>query len=109
MMAVVILGALLLQYPVGRWSDRHDRQIVLIGIGAFCALVSAAILWLPMNLWMLAGLLFLLGGGVFSLYPVAVGHAADRAPAGALVRMSQGDRKSTRLNSSHVRISYAVF
>src|SRR5690554_5480538 len=90
MMAVVILGALLLQYPVGRWSDRHDRQIVLIGIGAFCALVSAAILWLPMNLWMLAGLLFLLGGGVFSLYPVAVGHAADRAPAGALVRMSQG-------------------
>jgi MFS family permease len=90
MMAVVILGALLLQYPVGRWSDRHDRQIVLIGIGAFCALVSAAILWLPMTPWILAGLLFLLGGGVFSLYPVAVGHAADRAPAGALVRMSQG-------------------
>ncbi|GHE20203.1 MFS transporter [Halomonas urumqiensis] len=90
MMAVVVLGAMLLQYPVGRWSDRHDRQIVLIGIGAFCVLVSAAILWLPLNLWLLAALLFLLGGGVFSLYPVAVGHAADRAPAGALVRMSQG-------------------
>ena len=90
MMAVVILGAMLLQYPVGRWSDRHDRQIVLIAIGGFCALISAAILWLPMSTWLLAGLLFLLGGGVFSLYPVAVGHAADRAPAGALVRMSQG-------------------
>ncbi|QTF93830.1 MFS transporter [Halomonas sp. BM-2019] len=90
MMAVVVLGAMLLQYPVGRWSDRHDRQMVLIGIGAFCALISAAILWLPMTPWLLAGLLFLLGGGVFSLYPVAVGHAADRAPAGALVRMSQG-------------------
>jgi MFS family permease len=90
MMAVVVLGAMLLQYPVGRWSDRHDRQMVLIGIGAFCTLISAAVLWLPMNLWILAGLLFLLGGGVFSLYPVAVGHAADRAPAGALVRMSQG-------------------
>lgn len=90
MMAAVILGAMLLQYPVGRWSDRHDRQIVLIGIGAFCMLISAAILWLPMTPWRLAGLLFLLGGGVFSLYPVAVGHAADRAPAGALVRMSQG-------------------
>ncbi|MGJ7458872.1 MFS transporter [Halomonas sp. RA08-2] len=90
MMAVVVLGAMLLQYPVGRWSDRHDRQLVLIIIGAFCALISAAILWLPMSPWLLAGLLFLLGGGVFSLYPVAVGHAADRAPAGALVRMSQG-------------------
>ncbi|SDN71553.1 Predicted arabinose efflux permease, MFS family [Halomonas shengliensis] len=90
MMAIVVLGALLLQYPVGRWSDRHDRQIVLIGIGGFCTLISAAILWLPMSPWLLAGLLFLLGGGVFSLYPVAVGHAADRAPAGALVRMSQG-------------------
>ncbi|MGM0693374.1 MAG: MFS transporter [Pseudomonadota bacterium] len=90
MMAVVVLGAMLLQYPVGRWSDRHDRQLVLILIGAFCTLISAAVLWLPMNTWILAGLLFLLGGGVFSLYPVAVGHAADRAPAGALVRMSQG-------------------
>ncbi|SEL83145.1 Predicted arabinose efflux permease, MFS family [Halomonas daqiaonensis] len=90
MMAVVVLGAMLLQYPVGRWSDRHDRQLVLILIGAFCTLISAAVLWLPLNAWVLAGLLFLLGGGVFSLYPVAVGHAADRAPAGALVRMSQG-------------------
>ncbi|MDY7116886.1 MFS transporter [Halomonas sp. SSL-5] len=90
MMAVMVLGAMLLQYPVGRWSDRHDRQLVLILIGAFCSLISAAVLWLPMTTWTLAGLLFLLGGGIFSLYPVAVGHAADRAPAGALVRMSQG-------------------
>ncbi|MFC3292661.1 MFS transporter [Modicisalibacter luteus] len=90
MMAVVVLGAMLLQYPIGRWSDRHDRQLVLILIGAFCALISAGMLWLPLNAWMLASLLFLLGGGVFALYPVAVSHAADRAPAGALVRMSQG-------------------
>lgn len=90
MMAVVVLGAMLLQYPIGRWSDRHDRQMVLILIGAFCALISAGMLWLPLNAWLLAGLMFLLGGGVFALYPVAVSHAADRAPAGALVRMSQG-------------------
>jgi MFS family permease len=90
MMAVVVLGAMLLQYPVGRWSDRHDRQMVLILIGAFCALISVAMLLLPLNRWSLAVLLFLLGGGVFALYPVAVSHAADRAPAGALVRMSQG-------------------
>ncbi|ATJ83542.1 MFS transporter [Halomonas beimenensis] len=90
LMAVMVLGAMLLQYPVGRWSDRHDRQMVLIGLGGFCALISAGILFLPLPSWGLAALLFLLGGGVFSLYPVAVSHSADRAPAGALVRMSQG-------------------
>jgi MFS family permease len=90
MMAVVIMGAMLLQYPIGRWSDRHDRQMVLIGISGFCVLISAAMLWLPLSTPLLAVLLFLLGGGVFALYPVAVSHAADRAPAGALVRMSQG-------------------
>src|SRR5690625_7016092 len=37
------------------------------------------------------------------LIEVAVKHAGDRIPVIA------GDRKSTRLNSSHVAISYAVF
>ena len=90
MMAVMILGAMLLQYPIGRWSDRHDRQMVLIVICVFCILISAAMLWLPLSTGLLAVLLFLFGGGLFALYPVAVSHAADRAPAGALVRMSQG-------------------
>ncbi|WP_227367817.1 MFS transporter [Halomonas sp. M20] len=90
MMAIMVLGAMLLQYPIGRWSDRHDRQLVLILLGAFFALISLGMIMLPQKQWMLAGLLFLLGGGVFALYPVALSHAADRAPAGALVRMSQG-------------------
>src|SRR5690606_41074112 len=37
--------------------------------------------------------------------PVAVGARGDVDPLGVL----PGDRKSTRLNSSHVKISYAVF
>src|SRR5690606_41963936 len=38
----------------------------------------------------------------------AAGRAGCRLTAGAAVHHSQ-DRKSTRLNSSHVKISYAVF
>src|SRR5438874_12304515 len=34
---------------------------------------------------------------------------SDVAAADAVQRRDQGDRKSTRLNSSHVEISYAVF
>ena len=90
MMAVLILGGMLLQYPIGRWSDRHDRQIVLILIGVAMTLLCLGMMLLPPLPWLLAVALFLLGGGVFALYPVAVSHAADRAPAGALVRMSQG-------------------
>lgn len=90
MMAVVIAGAMLLQYPVGRWSDHTDRQTVLIVLGVACAVLSVVILLLPPSSGWLAVALFLLGGGVFAVYPVAVSHSADRAPTGAIVRMIQG-------------------
>src|SRR5207249_5068651 len=60
-----------------------------------------------------------LSGAVVNLEPIAaagrVGHPfVDRetchgAEARGAVEPSRGDRKSTRLNSSHVSISYAVF
>ncbi|MGE8388272.1 MAG: MFS transporter [Pseudomonas sp.] len=90
MMAWVILGAMLLQYPVGRWSDRKDRQDVLIALAALCVVLSLITVFLPSQSALLPVMLFLLGGGVFTLYPVAVSHAADRAPSDALVPMIQG-------------------
>ena len=89
MMAYVIFGAMVLQYPVGRWSDRQDRQLVLIVLSALCVLISAAIILWPFSPF-IGVLMFLLGGGIFSLYPVSVSHAADRTSADALVRMIQG-------------------
>src|SRR5436305_9913280 len=35
--------------------------------------------------------------------------ASPRVEVGAVAQSDEADRKSTRLNSSHVRISYAVF
>ena len=90
MMAWVILGAMLLQYPVGRWSDRTDRQDVLITLGTVCVLLSLLILLLPAGSPWMPAVLFLLGGGVFAIYPVAVSHAADHAPAKDMVPMIQG-------------------
>src|SRR3712207_6937502 len=40
---------------------------------------------------------------------VAGQHVADDVVAEGLAPGQQGDRKSTRLNSSHANISYAVF
>lgn len=90
LMASVILGAMLLQYPVGRWSDRQDRQVVLIALNLFCLLLSLLILLLPNDPRLLFVLLFLLGGGVFAIYPVAVSHSTDTAAASELIRMIQG-------------------
>ena len=64
--------------------------IVLILIGGVLAVLCGGVMLVPDLPGLLAAMLFLIGGGVFALYPVAVSHAADRAPAGALVRMSQG-------------------
>ena len=89
MMAYVIFGAMVLQYPVGRWSDHQDRQIVLIALSLLCVLISAAIIMMPTSPF-IGVFMFLLGGGIFSLYPVSVSHAADRTSAEALVRMIQG-------------------
>src|SRR5690349_4889935 len=41
--------------------------------------------------------------------PVPAGTRPDRQPTGRAPGAVRGDRKSTRLNSSHVEISYAVF
>ena len=90
LMACVILGAMVLQYPVGRWSDHHDRHGVLMLLSVFCAALALLVLILPAYQWLLTILLFLLGGGVFAIYPVAVSHSADRAGADQLVRMIQG-------------------
>lgn len=100
MMAWVILGAMLLQYPVGRWSDRKDRQVVLVALAAMCTVLSVVIVLLPADSQLLPAMLFLLGGGVFALYPVAVSSAADRAPADALVPMIQGLLLINSLGSS---------
>jgi len=90
MMASVILGAMLLQYPVGRWSDRQDRRIVLITLSIACFILSALIIAMPSSSPLLIYVFFLLGGGIFAIYPVAVSFSADSTSADSLVRMIQG-------------------
>lgn len=90
LMASAICGAMALQYPVGRWSDRQDRQTVLLALSVGCAAVSLAVLILPSYPPLLMVLMFLIGGGIFAIYPVAVSHSADRAEASELVRVIQG-------------------
>src|SRR5436305_9491008 len=47
--------------------------------------------------------------GALGPHPQRPGVAGDRHGGGQRALLAHADRKSTRLNSSHVRISYAVF
>jgi MFS family permease len=74
---VTILAGALLQWPMGRLSDRIDRRRALAIIAAVAAaggLLMAA-LSDAANL-VLAGA-FVFGGGAFAVYPVIVAHLID--------------------------------
>jgi MFS family permease len=92
MMAVVILGGMCLQYPIGRISDRFDRRLI---IGVLAALLSViallmVILPAPQPQWLMTGLIFLFGGLAFSIYPLSLSHACDELKPDQVLSANQG-------------------
>lgn len=83
-MSAGVLGALVLQVPLGRLSDLLDRRVVILWAAALGA-ASAAILATPpvsgehgvTVLWLLVGIL---GGFTLPLYSLALAHINDRLP-----------------------------
>jgi MFS family permease len=90
-MSVIILGGLVVQYPVGRASDVFDRRTViavtLFAGGGVCFAIALAP---ALGFWSLAGMTVLYGGIVYALYPLAVSHANDFLDPADLVAASAG-------------------
>jgi len=90
-MAVVIMGGIVLQFPVGRLSDLWDRRSVLlmITIGAVLAglgIVEAgghAVYWL-----FVAGAVY--GAFCYTIYPLSAAQINDLADPDKLVQVSAG-------------------
>jgi MFS family permease len=77
-MTATIIGGLLLQWPVGNFSDRFDRTIVLAFIGLAITVLSVAIMLVAETL--IFGLLVsmvMFGGLIFTIYPLSVARAHD--------------------------------
>ena len=90
-MGVVIIGGLLLQWPIGGLSDRLDRRTVLIGVSlATAAVCVGLILTSGSGLLPLLVLGTLFGGVTFTLYPLSVSHANDYIDPADLVPASGG-------------------
>ncbi|WP_439862065.1 MFS transporter [Pseudomonas sp. MBLB4136] len=77
LMSSAILGGALLQWPIGLYSDKHDRRLVLLWVVILAVLVALLMSLLPAGRPLL-GLIFLFGGLSFAIYPVAVAQLIDQ-------------------------------
>jgi MFS family permease len=77
-------GSLLLQLPLGIWSDRIGRKRILIGCGIVGAAAFLAVPAAGDRLWLLFVLFALAGGMVGSFYSLGLAYAADVLPRGIL-------------------------
>ncbi len=90
-MAAAIFGGLLLQWPIGKLSDRYDRRTVIIVLSFVIGAISLCVI--AMAMWSASGLVFiapLFGGAVFTLYPLCVAHTNDHIEKSELVPASAG-------------------
>jgi MFS family permease len=84
-MSVSVLAGALVQWPVGRLSDRIDRRIVLLAL-----LIGAAATGIALWLFAATGTLMLVFGFIFGAlalpgYSLAAAHAYDKTPAHTMV------------------------
>ena len=87
-MLVAVLGGFVFQIPVGRFSDRFDRRIVLALLGLGFAVTAFLMVFSPHELSELLPEAGLLGGFMATMYPVCAAHALDHMPADGVVAVS---------------------
>ncbi|MGP9183188.1 MFS transporter [Yersinia pestis] len=94
-MALLVSSGIIGQWPMGRMADRYGRLLVL-RIQVFVVILgSVAIL----GNYAMAPALFILGCAGFTLYPVAMAWACEKASADELVAMNQALLMSYTLGS----------
>jgi MFS family permease len=95
-MSISVVGGALAQYPVGRFSDRMDRRLVLLALLVGSVAVSF-VLWLfePVGM-LLVTLGFLFGATAMPGYSLAAAHGYDKTtredmvPTGATMLLANG-------------------
>ncbi len=89
LMSVTILGGAVLQWPIGLFSDKHERRTVLLWVVALAAVLALAVAPL-MASPLLLGLMFVWGGLAFSIYSIAVAQMVDQLNPDEILSGSSG-------------------
>ncbi len=91
MMSLPILAGALFQIPIGYFSDKMDRRIVLVAIMAVAAVIDAFfIITNPTSPLIILTAISVFGALIYSAYPVIVAHASDHAAPGSFIKISGG-------------------
>lgn len=91
-MASILLGGMLLQFPVGRLSDHFDRRTILIISSLATAVISLGIIWAADENQFLTLLILCIiyGGFCYTIYPMSSAQVNDLADQSRLVQVSAG-------------------
>lgn len=91
MLAMAMMGGALFQYPMGYFSDRVDRRLVMI-LASFIGIAACitAYGFGDENRILFFSCVFALGIGIFPLHGIAVAHANDFANPDEFVETSSG-------------------
>ncbi len=90
LMFCFIMGGMLLQYPVGKLSDRIDRRLTVIII-CFLAIICSIFMMYNIKSYYLSLLLItLFGGFATTIYPVCISYACDALDTKNIVAGIQG-------------------
>ena len=76
-MSLTIIGGAVLQIPIGRYSDKHDRPKVMTWV-VILAAIMALLMTIAASQRILLGMFFIWGGLSFSIYPLAVAQLIDQ-------------------------------
>lgn len=89
-MASILLGGMLLQFPIGRLSDHFDRRTILLisSLLASAAAVAIAVASEQANTSWLFGAALLYGGIAYTIYPMSSAQTNDLADKERLVQVS---------------------
>ncbi|HUG61774.1 MAG TPA: MFS transporter [Methylomirabilota bacterium] len=89
-MSIAVFGGAVMQWPIGRLSDRLDRRLVLAGVMMSATVVGLLLALLPLGMTGIYIMAALFGMTTLTSYSVAAAHAYDRADPSAYVEMAAG-------------------
>ena len=89
MMFLMQFGMIAIQFPLGAWSDRIDRRIVLLVASALVVIATGILFSLPAPDFMILVVVFALwSGATESIYAISNAHANDRSDPQYYVSLS---------------------
>lgn len=90
-MASVILGGMVLQFPLGKLSDRLDRRTILLLTTILTVASCASIIWIEYHMLSLLFVAALVYGGLsYTVYPMASSQVNDLADPSQRVQIASG-------------------